>query len=132
MIIQEKNNFRRKLKIGSHYVAAIIVLLHAYNSYTHHDTKHALIYFLFAVLIMSITRLHHQIEKYIYNILPLFNFIEGTLCLVTASHYNLLGKKYLPIAYFLVGILYFMVGAYLIYKTNQKRQQEMVENRDKK
>ena len=102
-----KDNEKRK-RIA-HLVAAVTILIHAYENYhTHHHS-----YILFGVagiVVLTLAILHPVIEKKFPWIDGVFFVIEGILSFIVAIDMFNMGKKALPITYLLLSAFQFFMA----------------------
>lgn len=104
-----------KRRRAAHLVAAITILVHAYENYEtgHHSWQ------LFAVagsIVLALAVFHHNIEKRVWWIDGAFFVIEGILSFVVSYDLFHHGKKALPITFLCLGIFQF----YMAYKRGKK------------
>lgn len=110
MLLKNKDLRQRLI----HMVSGLIILIHAYEKYESVHASH--VFFAIAgLLFLTIALLHPIIEKKVPWVDGVFFFIEGVLSLIVAYDFFHMGKKGLPYAYILAGLLQFF-SAYRLGK----------------
>ena len=106
---------KEKRKRVAHIVAAVTILIHAYENYEtgHHS------YLLFGIaglIVLTLAIFHHVIEKKFPWIDGVFFIIEGILSLIVAIDMFNMGKKRLPITYLALAVFQF----YMAFRKGKK------------
>lgn len=97
---------RNKLRKFAHIVAGVVILIHSYERYENGHSTY-LFFALAGLLFLSVAILHHQLQHKYPKIDFIFFMIEGVLSFIVAFEYISAGKKFLPFAYFIAGLLQF-------------------------
>lgn len=111
-------NIRQKEKIArfGHILSGIIILLHGYEKYEHHQSLY--IYFIvFGIIFLSISFLHHKFEQLHSYIDSLFAVIESIVIAIIAAEYFHEEKTALASTYTFASFMY-LFAAFMQFKKN--------------
>lgn len=100
---------RPKRKRFAHIGAAIVIFIHAYEKYEHHNASY-IPFAIAGVIFLSVALLHKVIEQKAPWVDGVFFVIEGILSFIVAADYFSAGKKALPFTYLLLGIFQFVIA----------------------
>ena len=108
-----------------HVLSGVLILIHAYEKYESGHASHAF-FAIAGLLFITIAILHPVIEKKAPWVDGVFFFIEGVLSLFVAYDFFRMGKKGLPVAYVVAGLLQFFSA----YKFGKKGLQNHHQSTD--
>jgi hypothetical protein len=109
MAIKELLTDRSKRQVYAHYLAGMIILIHACDNY--YSGVHAWQFFAAAgLMIIAVAAFHHPVQRKVPGINGIFFVIEGLLSLIIAWDLFELGKKALPLAYLVLGLFQFYLA----------------------
>lgn len=99
-------SIKRKEKLGKfpHLLAGFLILVHGYERFeSGHSTY--IIFFICGLLFLAVALFHHTLTTKYPFVDVVFFFVEGILCFIISYEYFEQGKKGIPFAYALAGLL---------------------------
>lgn len=109
MLLRHWFKNREKRKRFAHIGAAVVIFIHAYEKYEHHNANY-IPFTIAGIVFLSVALLHPVIEKKAPWVDGVFFVIEGILSFIVAADFFSVGKKALPITYLLLGVFQFFMA----------------------
>lgn len=99
----------------AHYLTGFVAIMKGVDKTAHFNEHPFVPIFLIAIgiFILIATYFHHWFEKRVTEFKTLLCSFEGVALIVVSYSYFSMGKKFLPLCFFLCGIAYFVVGYFL-------------------
>ncbi|MGB4771631.1 MAG: hypothetical protein WBP58_09235 [Chitinophagaceae bacterium] len=109
MLLRHFFKNREKRKRFAHIGAAVVIFIHAYEKFEHHNPAY-ISFTVAGIVFMTVALLHPVIEKKAPWVDGVFFVIEGILSIIVAIDFFSAGKKALPITYLLLALFQFFMA----------------------
>ncbi|TAH05617.1 MAG: hypothetical protein EAZ17_00640 [Sphingobacteriales bacterium] len=103
MLLRHLFKNREKRKRVAHIGAAVVIFIHAYEKFDHHNPAY-IPFTIAGIVFLLVALLHPVIEKKAPWVDGVFFVIEGILSIILAVEFFNAGKKALPVTYLLLAI----------------------------
>jgi intracellular septation protein A len=109
MLLRQFFKTREKRKRFAHIGAAVVIFIHAYEKFDHHNPAY-IPFTIAGIIFLTVALLHPVIEKKAPWVDGVFFVIEGILSVIVAVDFFNAGKKALPVTYLLLAIFQFFMA----------------------